>query len=109
MLLLDLRAKPVGHGHGVLGADRAVGLNDHRQLIVIEDLAFARILDLVGNLLDRRIETVDRDQADRRVLGTVAVGSNVALADVGREFDADRRALVEMADHVVGVQHFDLG
>ena len=34
------------------GRHRAVGLDRHRQLVVVEDLAFARVLDLVGDLLD---------------------------------------------------------
>ena len=38
-----------------------------RQLVVVEDLAFAGVLDAVRHLAHRRVEAVDRDQADRRV------------------------------------------
>ncbi len=55
-----------------------------------------------------RIEAVDRDQADRRVLGAVALGRDVALAGVDRELHADLGALVEGADHVVGVEDLDV-
>ena len=79
-----------------------------RQLVVVEDLAFAGVLDLVGDLAHRRVQAVDRDQADRRVLGAVALGRHVALAGVDRELHADLGALVERAEHEVGVEHLDV-
>ncbi len=88
--------------------DRAVGLDRHGQLVVVENLALAGILDLVGDLLDRRVQAVDRDQPDRRILGAVAVGRDVALAAVDRELHADLRTLVERADDVVGIEDLDV-
>src|SRR5262249_56647762 len=88
--------------------DRAVGLDLHRQLVVIENLAFAGILDLVGDLAHRRIETVDRNQADRRVFGTIALGGDVALPGIDRELHADLGTLVERAQHEIGVEHDDV-
>src|SRR4051812_42104557 len=95
-------------GHGIIRRQRAVGLDRHGQLIVVEDLALAGVLDLVGDLADRRVQAVDRDQADRRVLGTIALGGHVALAGCDRELHADLGALVERADLQVGIEHDDV-
>jgi hypothetical protein len=43
-----------GEGHRVLAGDRTVGLDGHGQLVVVENLALAGVLDLVGDLLHRR-------------------------------------------------------
>ena len=59
-------------------------------------------------MLDRRVEAVDRDQPDRRVLGPVALGRHVALAGVDGELHADLGTLVERADDVVGVEDLDV-
>jgi hypothetical protein len=63
-----------GVGHGVNRRDRAVGFDFQHQLVVVQRLALTGRLDAVGDLLDRRIQRVDGDQADRRVFRTVAVG-----------------------------------
>ena len=55
-----------------------------------------------------RVERVDRDEADRRVLGAVALGGDVALAGADRELHADLGALVEGAEHEVGVEDLDV-
>ena len=54
--------------------------------------------------MHRAVERVDRDQADRRVLGAVALGGDVALAGLDRELHADLGALVEGAEHELGVE-----
>ena len=97
-----------GEGDGIFTGDRAVGLDRHGQLVVVENLALAGVLDLVGDLLDRRVEAVDRDEADRSIFRTVALGRHIALAVVDGELHADFSALVERADHVVGVEDLDV-
>ena len=67
-----------------------------------------RVLDAVADLADRRIQAVDRDQADRRILGSVSVGGDVALARVHGKFHADLGALVEGADREVRVEDLDV-
>jgi hypothetical protein len=96
-----------GIGHGVVRGDRAVGLELERQLVVVEHLALAGRLHLVADLADGRVDRVDRHEADRRVLGPVLVGRDVALARVDGELHVEVRAVVEVADHVVLVQDLD--
>ena len=64
-------------------------------------------MNVIGNLFDRRIDRVDRDQADGGVFGTVLVRGNVTLAGVDGQFHEQVRAIVEVTDHVVFVQNFD--
>ena len=58
--------------------------------------------------MHRRVQAVDRDQADRRVLRPVALGRHVALAGVDGELHADLGALVEMAQHQLGIEDHDV-
>ena len=80
--------------NGILSRHRAVRLHRKSQFIVVEDLAFACVLDFVGDLLDRAVEAVHWHQTDRRVLWTVAVGGNIPLAHVGNELHPDRCAFI---------------
>src|SRR5918994_3713906 len=102
---LELVLEDAGRiGHCVLRRYGAVGLNRHDQLVVVENLALAGVLDAVRHLPDRTVERVDRDEADRSILGTIALGGNVALACRDRELHADFRALIKGAEHEIGVQ-----
>ena len=55
-----------------------------------------------------RVDRVDRDQSDGGVLGTVRRGGDVTLADVDGELHAELHAIVQRADHKVGVHHLDV-
>ena len=92
----------VFRGHGAIGFDRQV------ELVIIQLLTDARIVDLVGDLANRRIERVNRDQADRCVSRTVGDSGDIALAGVSRDFHVERRAIVEVANHEIRVHHLDV-
>ena len=104
LLLEDLR----GEGDGVLGADRAVGPDLERQLVVVGLLADARVGDREVHLADRREQRVDRDR--RR-----PACSRACCARPGRSRGRFRRAAPcaawrpceQVADAVVGVQDLD--
>ena len=93
-----------GVSHGILRRHGAVGLDRHDELVVVENLALAGVLDAVRHLLHRAVERVDRDEADRRVFSAVALGRDIALAGIDGELHADLGALVEGAEHQLGVQ-----
>ena len=67
-------------------------------------MTLAGVLDAIADLADGRIEAIHRDEADGGVLGAVAISSHIALAGVDGEFHADLGALVEVADHQIGVE-----
>ena len=92
----------------VVRADRAVGVDGQGQLVIIELLADAGILDLVADLAHRAVERVDRNEADRRVGRAVGGGRDIALAGLGGQLDVERRALVQVADDEIGVHHLDV-
>src|SRR5208283_3950412 len=100
LVLKDTRRE----GNRIFGRERSVGFQLHGQLVVVENLTFSRVLDPVAYFLDRRIETVDRDEADRRVFRPVAVGGDIAFARRDREFHADFGALVEGANHEIRIE-----
>src|SRR5262249_40704249 len=50
----------------------------------------------------------DRDEADRRILGPIALGGDIALAGIDRELHADLGALVERTQYQLGVEHDDV-
>ena len=89
----------------VFRRNRAIGLDGHGQLVVVEDLTFAGIFDFVGDLANWRIEAVDRNEANWRILRTIALCRHIAFAGVDREFHADLGALIECAEDKVGVEH----
>ncbi len=89
-------------------ADRAVGLDLDRQLVVVRDLADPGRLDPVVDLADRGEDRVDRDDPDRQRLG--ALGRQVADAALDGQVDLDRHVVgVEGHQDLLGVDDLDVG
>src|SRR6266404_7336000 len=97
-----------GQRHGVRRRRRSVGLDRHRQPVIVGDLTDAAVLDLVGHALDRAEYRIDRYEADRRVLRTVAGGGDIALASRDHQLHGDRGTVIERADQVLGVHDLDV-
>ena len=92
----------------VLGGYRAIGLDPERQPVVIRDLAHAGILDPVGDLANRAEERIDRNEADRRVLGPILRRRDIALTVLDGQLHRNPDAAVERADHQFGVHDVDI-
>ena len=87
--------------------DRAVGLDLERELVEVRALADASGVDRVGGAADRREDRVDRDHADRLVLGLVLLGRRVAAAAADRHVHLELGLLLERRDRRVGVEDLD--
>ncbi len=97
-----------GIGHGVLGGHGAVGFDRQVEPVEIELLPDAGILDLISDLANRRIQRIDRDQADRRVGRTVGGRGDVARTDVAGQLHIERRAFIEVTDDEILVHDLDI-
>src|SRR5207253_2627864 len=77
------------------------------QLVIVGLLPNAGRLHLVGDAAHRGVDRIDRDQADRSVLGPVLTGRDVALAGVDRQLHRQLGAVVERADDQVRIGDLD--
>jgi len=106
---LQLVLKDAGRiGNRVFRGNGTIGFDGEVQLVKIQFLANAGIVDLVGYLTDRRVKRVDRDQANGCIGRTVGNSRYIALADIDGQFHVQRGAFVEMADHQIRVHDFDV-
>ena len=95
--------------HRVARRHRAVGPDVDRQLVVVGVLADARRLDQVVDLLDRRVDRVDRDPADAEILVEVLVGRDVAAAALDAQLHVQLAVLGDGRDVRVRLEDFDVG
>ena len=80
-----------------------------RELVEVRALTDAGGVDAVGRAPDRREDRVDRDDADRLVLGLVVLGRRVAAAAADRQVHLELRLLLERRDRRLGVEDLDAG
>ena len=92
----------------MLRRDAAVGPDLERQLVVVGVLTETRGLDVEVDLLDRRVDRVDRDVADRQIVVEVAVGRDVAAALLETHLDVQRPALAHGRDVDVRIEDLDI-
>ena len=78
------------------------------QLVIVGDLADAGLLNAVGNAAHRGIDRIDRDQADRRIFRAVGGSRLVTAAGADGEFHAERRAIIQRAEHQIRVHDLDV-
>jgi hypothetical protein len=72
LVLQDAR----GVSHGVFRRHRAIGLHVEREFVIVEHLARAGVFHEDADTLDRREDRVDRDEAERGIIRTVAVAGH---------------------------------
>ena len=89
------------------GLDRAVGLDLERELVEVRALPDAGGVHGVRGAADRREDRVDRNDADRLVLGLVLLGGRVAAAAADRQVHLELGLLLERRDRRLGVQDLD--
>jgi hypothetical protein len=94
--------------HGVARRHRAVRPHFDRQLVVVGRLADTRRFDDVVDLLDRRVDRVDRNPADAEILVEVLVGGHVAAAALQAQLHLELAALAHRRDVRFGFEDFDV-
>src|SRR3546814_1050908 len=92
-----------GISNRIFGSHGPVSLKSQRQLVIVQFLPDAGIFNLVGDLLDRGKQRVDRDQANGCVRWAVGDGRNIAFADNGSQLHVEGRAFV-MEEHTSELQ-----
>ena len=88
--------------------DGAVGPHFESQLVVVGDLSETRGFDGVVALAHRRVNGVDRDEADAQILVEVLVGGNIAAAALQTHFHVELAAFADGGDVDVLVENFDV-
>ncbi len=96
-----------GVGDRVRGRHGAVGPDLEVQPVEVRLATDASRRHRVVHLRDRREDRVDRNRADRHLLGLVLLGGAVALAGADRDFHLDVGLAVRRHDPVVRIQHVD--
>src|SRR5680860_1518093 len=91
------------------GLERAVGLEVEAELVEVRPLADAGGRDIVGGATDRREDRVDRDHADRLLVGLVLFRRRVAAAAADRQVDLELGFLLQRRDRGVGVENLHSG
>ena len=88
--------------------NRAIGFEFKGQLVKISPLANACVTNMIGDLVDRREQRIDRDQPDRCIGSTVLRGRHIALSGFNHQLHHDARALVERHENVIGIHDLDI-
>ena len=80
-----LRQNLCAEAYGLFRPDAAVGPHFQRQFVVVGHLTDTRILHAVIDAGDRRVDRIDRDDADRLILPLVAIRRNITAAAIGED------------------------
>src|SRR6266436_4740758 len=105
VILDQFRSKP----DGVLRLDRSVCPNLQRQLVIIGILTQASGFDVVVDLLDRRMNRVDRDVPDRQVFVVVPLRGDVTASAFQTHLDNKRSAFRDRRYMDIRIQDLDFG
>ncbi len=94
-----------GFDQGHFGAQRAVGPNFERQLVVVGLLADAGFLNLVTHAGHGAVDGVDRNDADFLHVRAVLGGRHVAAAIFDDHFHDEGHVVGQRDQHVMLVDH----
>ncbi len=104
MILQQLR----GQADGVGGQHRAVGPHFQRQLVVVGDLAQTSSFDHVVDTAHRRVDRVDRNEAQTEVGIKVLVGRDIATPTLQAHLHVQAAAFRHRGDVHILVQNLNV-
>ena len=88
--------------------DRTVGLDVENKTVVVGALLDASWLDGEGNTANRRVNRVDRDDANGRTL-LVAVCRNIPTTTANRDVGSETALVVHCGENEFGVENLNVG
>ena len=106
---VEMLAQDVGRlDQRELGGDRAVGPDLEVKGLEVGALAETAGVDMEGDALDRRVDRVDGDGADRRAVDLLGLGRDEAAAAADVHLEHEAYVLGQGGDDQVGVDDLDI-
>ena len=94
----------------LIRSKRSIGVNIQSQLIVIGNLSHTGVLDGHIDTLNRGVDGIYRDHADRKILALILVSAHIATALGDRQLhvEATIRTATQCCDDLIRVHDLDV-